>query len=177
MSDFAPGAVGESFDPNEWRPIPGYEDLYEVSTVGLVRTTSGRMRRPQRYGHYLGLVLHQPVRTFYIHQLVALAFIGPRPFGMSVNHKDFDRHNNRWTNLEYLTPKDNVAYSKAAGRMKPPPVYDGERNARAIVTADEAREIRALHARFRKVGPIAELFGVKRSLVEDIVYKRCWKKL
>lgn len=50
-------------------------------------------------------------RRFYIHRLVAAAFI-PNKFNKNVvNHKDFNRLNNNFENLEWLTTNENVAYS------------------------------------------------------------------
>lgn len=46
--------------------------------------------------------------TVHIHTLVARAFIGPKPEGYVVNHKDNDGTNNNIDNLEYLTVAENI---------------------------------------------------------------------
>lgn len=46
--------------------------------------------------------------TKYIHGLVAEAFLGPRPEGYQVDHKDGNRSNNHISNLEYVTAKENI---------------------------------------------------------------------
>lgn len=53
--------------------------------------------------------------TIRVHRLVAIAFI-PNPYNLEeVNHKDFNRANPRWDNLEWMSHNDNVKYSKEAG--------------------------------------------------------------
>lgn len=54
-------------------------------------------------------------RTFYVHDLVAAAFIGKKPRGAQVNHKDLDKKNNYAENLEYLTPKENMDHAVKGG--------------------------------------------------------------
>lgn len=46
---------------------------------------------------------------FYIHQLVAQVFIGPRPVGKEINHIDGDKYNNHYTNLEYVTRGEQLS--------------------------------------------------------------------
>lgn len=107
---------------SEWRPIPGWEGLYEVSSMGQVRSLGrvvtgqtrsffwpGRVLRLVRKGPYLQVTLHRPgmrvCRT--VHSLVALAFIGPRPEGMQVCHGDGVGSNNALSNLRYDTASAN----------------------------------------------------------------------
>jgi hypothetical protein len=98
----------------QWLPVPGYEGLYDVSDQGRVRShrrkgAPGRIRKPQTRGTYLSLMLYredQP-KEWRIQALVAAAFLGPRPDGLLICHRDGDPHNNRPTNLYYGTWSDN----------------------------------------------------------------------
>lgn len=106
----------------EWRPVDGF-DRYEVSSTGRVRhARSGRIRtltltRGRGYP-----VVHlrnggadaQPIGC-YVHHLVARAFIGPRPHGYDINHRDGDKRNNRLENLEYCTRVENNRHARATG--------------------------------------------------------------
>lgn len=65
-----------------------------------------------------------------VHQLVAAAFIGPKPKGKEVNHKDGNKKNNRADNLEYCTRSENILHSYwHLGRNKKvrSVIYDGKR--------------------------------------------------
>jgi hypothetical protein len=52
-----------------------------------------------------------------VHTLVALAFHGPRPEGHQVNHKDCNPRNNKPSNLEWVTPAENMAHAAMMGRL------------------------------------------------------------
>lgn len=130
--------------PENWLPVDDYEGSYEISDLGRVRslprtTASGRQVRgcilkPQVHkvsGHVevslYGLV--ENGRSYWIHQLVARAFIGPCPPGQEVRHLDGNPANNRWApgdedearaaggNLFYGTRKENVADGIRHGTM------------------------------------------------------------
>lgn len=128
------------------RPVPGYEGLYEVSDDGHVYTVehytiaSNGKRMPTRAHRlaerssnagYLRVCLRQNghAKMCSVHRLVASAFI-PNPEGKrEVNHLNCDRHDNRVENLEWVTPKENVAYSFTHGLRRyqlKPVLVDGE---------------------------------------------------
>lgn len=108
-----------------WKPVIGYENIYEVSSLGRVKSLDrvtqmidGRQRRSTGQllelrvwsnGYYCVTLYKSEsgpkVRT--IHSLVAEAFIGPCPYGKEVLHKDGDNLNNVDTNLRYGTQADN----------------------------------------------------------------------
>lgn len=106
----------------EWRPIPGYEGRYEVSSEGRVRSWARKdgphLRRPstgdQRY-HSVTLCRDGRHEQRAIHTLVALVFIGPRPEGMEVRHLDGNSHNNRAANLTYGTHAENMLDQRRHG--------------------------------------------------------------
>ena len=112
---------------DEWLPVIDWEDVYEVSDRGGVRslpreievtrngktftrTVAGKLLSPGRYesGHlfvnlYRGNQPH-PVR---VHHLVLEAFVEPRPEGMLGLHRDDDPANNHVSNLYWGTYSDN----------------------------------------------------------------------
>ena len=95
-----------------WAIIEGY-NAYAVSNHGRVRNlNTGNLLKPQsskRGGEYLFVNLYRDRqrKNANVHALVAAAFLGPRPQGAEVHHKDTNRHNPRLDNLEYLTPADH----------------------------------------------------------------------
>ena len=109
----------------EWRDVVGYEGKYQISSLGRVRSLDYRRTgRTQvlkpgtvRNG-YLFVVLYNDGKTknFYIHRLVAEAFI-PNPNGFpEVNHIDEKKANNCVDNLEWCTAKDNINYGTGIAR-------------------------------------------------------------
>lgn len=120
-------AVGAAFldehDPGtEWRSVPGYEGMYDVSSDGQVRS----LPRLDTRGHRVKGCLMKPMidpfspypavhlrrdgerHSRKLHALVALAFFGSRPDGMEVRHLDGNPLNNRVGNLAYGTRSENA---------------------------------------------------------------------
>jgi len=107
-----------------WRPVPGWEALYEVSDAGRVRSIprevaggngsravrGGRVLRIATSGGYAHVSLSNGAlkKTARVHVLVASAFLGARPPGMNACHQDGDATNNAATNLRWDTQAENI---------------------------------------------------------------------
>ena len=106
-----------------WKDVVGYEKSYEVSNLGRVRSkrrfvrgrgrglhaSGGRLIKPFNRYAYVGVVLSQNGKAtqYYLHRVVATAFV-PNPNNRSeVNHKDGDKHNNVASNLEWVSRIQN----------------------------------------------------------------------
>ena len=96
-----------------FKPIKGYEGIYEVSDYGCVRSRYGgkvsyRKCKKTKYG-YICVPLSKNGKKifFYVHRLVYTAFNGPIPEGMQIDHIDGDKSNNKLTNLRAVSPKVN----------------------------------------------------------------------
>lgn len=100
---------------NHWIPVKNYEKLYKVSIHGNVLCLkSGKLRtiqiKPDKYC-YIGLRKHGKIKNFYIHRLVATAFID-NPFNKpEVNHKNSNRLDNNVNNLEWVTKSENEIHA------------------------------------------------------------------
>lgn len=102
-----------------WKPIKGYEGLYEISNWGRVKslnyhhTGKPRLLRPKvdKYGYLVVCFCKDGKRKyFFVHRLVAQSFI-PNPDNLpQVNHKDENKKNNNADNLEWCTCLYNINY-------------------------------------------------------------------
>jgi hypothetical protein len=135
-----------------WKPVKGYEGLYEVSNFGRVKSlervvnshpANCKRTLPEkiRTGHVskklgyamITLSANNVNKSVYIHRLVAEAFI-PNPNNLPmINHKDEDKTNNSIDNLEWCTAKYNMAYSNVFAcaktrNSKPVRQYDYDGN-------------------------------------------------
>jgi hypothetical protein len=154
-----------------WRII--LDGNYEVSDLGNVRrATPGRrtsVGRPMRLVKMaIGYMSVAPTIngrnvTKYVHELVAEAFLGPRPNGMSVNHIDGDKTNNRIENLEYVTHAENMAHAARAGLM-----VRGERHPNAKLSDSLVETIRVERAAGASVTGLALTYGVAPSTISQI---------
>lgn len=168
----------------EWRDIARYEGLYQVSDHGRVRSLPHLDRKGRRVkGCIRKLKTNRPDRRVYVnlhkdgmgqtmkvYRLVATAFIGDCPEGYQVNHKDFNLANNCLSNLEYLTPRENVEYSRCHFHV-------GEASHLAKLKESEVREIRRLAEMGEKNCVISRQFGINHSTVSGIVSRKRWKHL
>jgi hypothetical protein len=108
-------------------------------------------------------------KSFQVHTLVAYAFLGPRPTGMEINHRDGVKTNAAVSNLEYLTKAEHTWQNIVLGQTSP-----GERNGNAKLTEAQVRLIRSLRGKVRQVD-IAADFGVSQLLISKIQRGESWK--
>ena len=111
-----------------WKDIQDYEGLYQISNLGNVRSLKKwcgnryqekwkdeiKKLKPTDNGYgYLIISLrkNKKRKNFYIHRLVAKAFLKNEENKSQINHKDYNRYNNKINNLEYCTPKENTMHS------------------------------------------------------------------
>ena len=102
-----------------WKPVKGYEGLYEISDYGRVKSLNYRKwGKPQilqihaRKGNYMkvGLVKDGQRKYYRVHRLVAIAFLPqPQEGQTQVEHLNCDTRDNRVQNLRWCSPKGNMA--------------------------------------------------------------------
>ena len=93
-----------------WKAIEGYES-YEVSNLGNIRRNGKLINQSLKNGYLrVNLSKDGKYKNYYVHRLVALAFL-PNPNNLPlVNHKDEIRTNNNIDNLEWCDNKYNLTY-------------------------------------------------------------------
>ena len=165
----------------QWRSVPGFENI-EVSDCGRVRNPkTGRMRKVTvwkckspglRYGA-VSAKRDDRHTTQTVHTLVALAFIGPRPVGAQVCHRNRDGLDNRLENLRYDTPKGNASDKYEHGTA-------GYGIRAPVAKLTEAQVIairRAYAAGGTTYKELAQRYGISLHHVGGIVKRRFWPHL
>lgn len=125
----------------EWKPVVGFEESYEVSSLGRVRALprvvpsrhacgqrrKGKVLKLGKTGlrdQYRNVFLSRDgkVKPRTVHSLVAEAFIGPRPERHQCNHKNGITDDNRPENLEWVTAKENHHHALDMGLIVRSPI-------------------------------------------------------
>lgn len=123
-----PEYIPEELACEEWRPLPKYEDLYDISDLGRYRR-DGRILTPQLSGqkgkqYYRANPWRNNIGGYaYIHRLVAIAFIDNPLYLPEVDHKDRDRWNNRRSNLRWCLSLSN--HGNQSGQKNKTSIYKG----------------------------------------------------
>ncbi len=168
-----------------WRPVLGWEDRYEVSNEGRVRSLCHR-GKPRKEPWIVSLNLSnngylrahlmrdRKLSVYGVHCLVAEAFIGPRPEGNDCRHLDGNPMNNKAVNLAWGTKQENMRDRDDHGRT-----YRGETQHLAVFTEDEIRAMRLRYAQGERrpdiVRDIVATKGCDPTVVRDILGFRTWK--
>ena len=103
-----------------WKPIPDFEDLYEVSNTGEIRSINPRYKNKSilrqntsNKGYkYVCLCRKGTQKTMSVHRIVASVFV-QNPYNLPcVNHKDENKENNNAENLEWCSYYYNNVYGQ-----------------------------------------------------------------
>lgn len=174
--------------PEEWRPVIGFNGLYEVSDRGRVRSVKRSVRYTSRYGTFLmkfnGKILQQnsPNRAGHlsvclsknnkqhlrwVHRLVLESFVGIAPKNMQCRHLDGVPTNNMLSNLRWGTHLEDRADMLCHGTRQ-----TGEKHHAAKLTIKDI-----LYIRGSKKRGLAKEFGVSRTTVSRIKKRQAWMYL
>lgn len=188
------GSNGQSdFVQEEWRAVPDFEGLYEVSNLGRVRSLDriiykrnvrngpiiptrrrGKILRanPDTHGYpTLHLCVGGVDKASLVHHLVLRAFVGERPAGQECRHLDGIRANARLDNLAWGTPLENIQDKFRHGTVRVP---RGSEHKLSKLTAVAVRDIRSRASLGEAVGSIAAQYGVSAAHVCRLVSRRAW---
>jgi len=190
-----------SFDFEDvWRPITGYEGLYEVSSEGNVRRVPSVLRDGRKWK---GRVLVQHIDKhgyanvtlsrdnvkvkLRVHVLVCEVFHGPRPEARFAAHNDGNSLHNWPDNLRWATREENEADkirhgTRAQGATsghytKPESTPRGEAHGCAVLDEAAVREIRATAGKTVSCYSIAKKFHVSKTNIRHILRRKTWKHI
>ncbi len=167
-----------------WRDIEGYEGLYQVSNLGRVKSLSNNRTRKEKilsltnhHCNYLNVSLSKDGanKKFFVHRLVAMAFI-PNPDNKpQVNHINGIKTDNYVENLEWCTPKEN---SQHAFNTKLAKGIAGQDNYRAKLTNEQAKKIRKEcipNDKEHGQNALARKYGVSPTVIHFIIHNKSYK--
>ena len=168
----------------EWKPVPGYEGLYEVSNTGKINSIArwkqtslnktpywipGHLIYQHKAPHgYMMVCLSKngDTRTCSVHRLVLRAFIGEPPHKYDACHENGIRDDNRLENLRWDTRVNNFKDREKHGNTP-----RGERNGCAKLDDDK---VRAILADSRANRQIAKAYGIASVTVDRIKNRVLW---
>ena len=163
-----------------WKPI--LWGFYAVSSHGRLKrlvggcgATAGKILKPAIVGGYRQTTLHVRRIKYQrkVHTWVAEAFIGPRPFGLMPDHIDGNKLNNRATNLEYVTRKENAKRAAEMGLYQV-----GEEHWNSKLRKDDVAFIKEiLRSVPRSAFWLSKVFGMESSAIYKIQKGITWRHI
>lgn len=164
----------------EWRDVVGYEGLYAVSSLGRVKRladpdSAGCMRKerirkpcPDKNTYFkVNLCKDGKVKVFFVHRLVAIAFIPTNDYSLQINHKNGNKQDNSVENLEWVTCKENVYHAHQMGLVHPAHNQRyGETNSHCKVTDEQVEEIRK--DKTSTIAQLCEKYGIGKTQIRRI---------
>ncbi len=179
----------------EWREVEGFDGRYFVSNKQRVKSIARFVKHEKpshtnssrkgdclltpsiRQGGYkkVRLSVGSIGKGYFLHRIIAKAFISNPDNKPCINHIDCNPSNNSIENLEWCTNTENIAHAKKMGRMKG---KKGEENNMAILNDDYIRSIRALRAPPEEKRPSAKdvgiYYGVGKTIILNIEKRKAW---
>ncbi len=166
-----------------WKPVEDWP--YMISNFGQIKSVNTFMKKNNgrimkgwiTLGGYKVVQLCNTTkkrRVTTISRLVALAFIA-NPFQKSeVNHKDGNKLNNFYLNLEWVTPSENIIHAYRKGLMSAPKGEDCRLAKLTWLQVEEIRRIYKENPHITYCG-LGEIFGVKGNAIKKIIRRITWK--
>lgn len=176
-----------------WKDIPGWEGWYQASTEGRVRclkrgggfSFGGKAKAD--YPLVLAPLLYKkgyfkqhlstcggtrPMKRLYLHRIIWMTFNGPIPDGLTVNHKDGDKANNRPQNLELASHQEQNVHARRMGLIR----WAGDK--RPHLTEHDVREIRRLYSTGEAgYAALSRRYNVWPNAIKSIVLRVSWKHI
>lgn len=158
-----------------WKPVPSLQGRYEASSLGRFRKVGGKIHAATiaKGGYAITTAfLNKKSITVCIHRAVCEAFHGLSAPDHEVNHLNYDRSDNRPDNLEWLSRKDNVKYSRERYAR-------GSTHYRAKLDEATVKEIREklIEAQYGAIRRVAREYGLHVRTVFRIKDRETWKHI
>lgn len=177
-----------------WAKMPSFEHSYMVSNFGRVKSIerdvaigggwsryhkSIIIKQSEKFGYFaVSLPIKKKGRSRYncfrVHILVAKAFISNPSNKRVVNHKNGKKHDNRASNLEWATDRENTLHA-IKNKLIVIPCGEKARNVKLSKSnVLKIRKLRSLGKEYKKIG---EVFGISGSYAHNICSRKTWKHI
>lgn len=148
-----------------WFEIPQWEGLYSISSEFEIKNDrTGRVKKTtiSKVGYpVVQLWASNKGTVLYIHDIVAQVFIGPRPEGLVINHKDGIKTNNDPLNLEYVPQRYNILHALGTG------LYNPGEHAKKL-TSEQVIEIRQKLLEGERNCDLAQEYSISNTTISEI---------
>lgn len=164
----------ETTENEIWLDLTGYEGIYKVSNIGRVASINKgiiKIMKQRIKGGYkcIGLTKDGIQKQLRVHRLIAMMFCENKMDYPCVNHKDGNKSNNHYLNLEWCNQKQNIRHAAIWGLLK-----NWETN-RGVLSTTQVAQIKFLFRLGFVPTEIAPKFGVDTSVIYNIYANRCYK--
>ena len=163
-----------------WKPIP--DSHYSISTTGIVRRSAhgpgtyvGRVIKQFLNGSgypFVNIRIRSKKTSATVHRLASECFLGKRPTGHQVNHKNGIKTDNRVENLEWVTPKENIHHSMLLPNYPRGPIHGMSK-----LDYGDVVKIKELSRCGFTQRIISKKFGISQSNVSQIIKGITWVTL
>ena len=156
-----------------------FEGRFMITDFGRLFSINGRWKgirllKPnigKKEGYYIANLRMKPKnKHIRIHQLVGEHFVDNPNNKPQLNHKDGNKLNNHYSNLEWCTIAENIKHAVRTGLMN----FKGENHHNAKLTEKQVYEIHAMRKEGFIMRLIGEKYGINRRHIGDILYGVCW---
>lgn len=173
-----------------WKPIPGYENFYQASNLGRIKSLEEKrfmpvnnayanykeriIRQSKTKDGYLKVTLSKKIKKCFLsHRLVGLTFIDNPQNKAEINHIKGVKSDNRCWMLEWCNSNENVQHAYDYKLLQP---KKGVKNGASKLTEKEVLEIRKIGSSMYKKD-IAKKYNVGSSTVSRILSNTNWKHI
>lgn len=177
-----------------WKPVKGFEDGYEVSNLGRIRSVDRYVPYKKRYRKFVKGMVLSPIlhsrgylkvslckneskrKQYFVHRIVATAFLDNPDTLPQVNHKDMDKTNNCVDNLEWCDNSWNNKHSFLYGDRKRLPSGDKHPKSKKVLLFDMDNNF---VCGFGSIGEASRETGIPKKRISAVLnndYMHSYKK-